>query len=97
MRPAEILSEAASPTAAARGSHDVCSFGRLHVVGFTAAAKGNNDPSVGELKTKCWPVKKGKKNLGHQPGGDKGLVFMFAQPEAFWSLRVTRRGGFRQE
>lgn len=46
VRPAEILSEASSTAAAARGGHDVGSLGRLHVVGFTAVATGNNEPSV---------------------------------------------------
>lgn len=46
MRPAEILSEASSTAATARSGHDVGSLGRLHIVGFTAVAKGNNEPSA---------------------------------------------------
>lgn len=51
VRPAEILSEASSTATAARGRHDVGSLGWFHVVGFTAAAKGNSEPSVNPLKT----------------------------------------------
>lgn len=69
MRPAEILSEASSTAAATSGGHDVGSLGRLHVVGFTAATKGNNEPLVKQLKTKCRPVANDEKtkNSRHKP------------------------------
>lgn len=52
MRPAEILSEASSTAAATGRSHDVGSLGRLHVVGFTAAAMGTVNHQLSSWKKK---------------------------------------------